>query len=854
MRKHGLKEENALALKSQYNLYKERAIKSDADRKSKKRINKRRLCPVRGCSKAPKKLNNHLRQTHHVKKKEVFDRLMRKSELLVESFDDDSEDADESELEEESDYLAFKQILVKERHYLETIESNSGSDSDPDWLVSTTDRWNAKKDKLKEKRSRKRSPDDSEKMKRNRHQKRSQVDSGRNQESDSSSSTSSSDGETEEHKKTDSKIRKSESLSSSSASSSYRETEEHKKTDSKIRKAESLSSSSTSSSDGETEEHEKTDSKIRKAGTEEIARDDYESEDLFEPYDKKECSVQVKKAQNFTHPDDVNDIYEEQSDPVENADNVTEDICEDDEDDDAHLLFVPWKRSVFDEFKSWLQSPDGGLKKPRQAEQHKNQATVILKEASSDQFEMKYLFDRKAIRDKWLAEFDLNRAPGTVKSYLYSLRFFYKFIETDHPESLTQFESKCQEMKNLMDSWITVYRKKQKERTWKNEVKQIQEMLTPDDILKFDQSAQVKSTLASLCSKPSSLSMTNFVNARDYIITSMCLDNAARSGALANMTLHEFKNGLVDGDSFNISVIDHKTLDTSGPCVISLTAELYKSAKVYIRHMRNKLDGVDKSKTSPVFVSWNGNKMSSSMVTGQIKSFWTKCVGLTEKKPTFNATKVRKYAVTKTYEENPGMKKDLAMLMCHSEKTAAKSYYLQEKNKNAAKTSQTLRQIMRSNNSSKDEEEVLKEAFPDCFKLGKATLALIDEKGREKLNSTLQELSDIQLRNKINYMLKKSEKEKENVSESDGDSDFIPEEEDEKEASINMNRADFTIQENNLVNKHFKDLIESKVVIRRKEVGDRCQKYCPQLLEKYGEYKISEKVRKERKKYHKNDN
>eukprot|EP00111_Clytia_hemisphaerica_P004679 TCONS_00013440-protein len=63
------------------------------------------------------------------------------------------------------------------------------------------------------------------------------------------------------------------------------------------------------------------------------------------------------------------------------------------------------------------------------------------------------------------------------------------------------------------------------------------------------------------------------------------MDNTSRSGALANMTLHEFKNGWVDGDLYNIDVVDHKTFDTSGPCVISLTAELYKAAKFYIRYI-----------------------------------------------------------------------------------------------------------------------------------------------------------------------------------------------------------------------------------------------------------------------------
>ena len=48
--------------------------------------------------------------------------------------------------------------------------------------------------------------------------------------------------------------------------------------------------------------------------------------------------------------------------------------------------------------------------------------------------------------------------------------------------------------------------------------------------------------------------------------------------------------------------------------------------------------------------------MSSSMVTMQLHSFWRKIVGQSDERPQFNATKVRKFAVTKVYEEKPQMK------------------------------------------------------------------------------------------------------------------------------------------------------------------------------------------------------
>ena len=82
------------------------------------------------------------------------------------------------------------------------------------------------------------------------------------------------------------------------------------------------------------------------------------------------------------------------------------------------------------------------------------------------------------------------------------------------------------------------------------------------------------------------------------------------------------------------------------PAVIVFTMDIYKQTKKYYKFLRNSLEGINKKKDSSLFVSWDGNKMSSSMVTGQIRPYWGKSVGFTERQPTFNV-KIRKFAITK---------------------------------------------------------------------------------------------------------------------------------------------------------------------------------------------------------------
>ena len=94
------------------------------------------------------------------------------------------------------------------------------------------------------------------------------------------------------------------------------------------------------------------------------------------------------------------------------------------------------------------------------------------------------------------------------------------------------------------------------------------------------------------------------------------------------------------------------------------------------------------------------------------------------------------------------MKKNLALLMCHSEKTANKSYYLQEKTKTACETSSNLRELMRVNTSSPqyDDNDRISNAFKDCLESKKITMTIIRER-----RPNLIDLD--QIRDKIRYIM-----------------------------------------------------------------------------------------------------
>ena len=154
MRVHSLAEDNALALKSQYGLYKKKAILSDDVRKGKKRNYQKRYCPVVGCSKVVKRIQNHLKQTHKIKGQKIYIKLLNESKksIIKDMPEEEEEEEEETEVSdggdgEESDYVVFRDLVSRpeSQRYLRTIENNEDDDisdsEDEDWLVSQTKKW-----------------------------------------------------------------------------------------------------------------------------------------------------------------------------------------------------------------------------------------------------------------------------------------------------------------------------------------------------------------------------------------------------------------------------------------------------------------------------------------------------------------------------------------------------------------------------------------------------------------------------------------------------------------------------------------------------------------------------------------
>ena len=86
-----------------------------------------------------------------------------------------------------------------------------------------------------------------------------------------------------------------------------------------------------------------------------------------------------------------------------------------------------WLDKLTEQFFNWLRSVDGGHKNERGAKQRASHVTSIL-ERVRPEFMLSQLFNHKLSRDSWLTVVDLTYKPGTIQSYLNSLRAFYDFL------------------------------------------------------------------------------------------------------------------------------------------------------------------------------------------------------------------------------------------------------------------------------------------------------------------------------------------------------------------------------------------------------------------------------------------
>ncbi|CAB3998490.1 Neurofilament medium polypeptide [Paramuricea clavata] len=171
-----------------------------------------------------------------------------------------------------------------------------------------------------------------------------------------------------------------------------------------------------------------------------------------------------------------------------------------------------------------------------------------------------------------------------------------------------------------------------KARFWEKRMDDLEKLRTPEQIQKLNSStvgrAAVK-ILGEYEEKPDETmaSQTEYMSVRDYLLTSICINNGSRSGALANMTIGEFRSAQALDGSFVVKVKKHKTFTTHGPANIVLSTMLHNWMKIFINKFCYALADNTSENDESVFLTWSNRPMDSSQIGCQIDSAWGKVFG-----------------------------------------------------------------------------------------------------------------------------------------------------------------------------------------------------------------------------------
>lgn len=552
---------------------------------------------------------------------------------------------------------------------------------------------------------------------------------------------------------------------------------------------------------------------------------------------------------------------------------------------------------ILGQFKKWLQGIDGGRREEKTAKQYTSQIFAIIQAIDPKNLTVASTLSVKALRDKWLTPLEKQRRPGTCKAYLGSLSKFIRFLMVENPSNILKSQEDARKVKEQVLEWMSSYNAPIAQRRWEKQLEDLEKLVTPKDIQEFDKSGLARSAITTL-GQCMGISRENiqptqaeYCLVRDYLLTTICINNACRSGPLSSMTLGELRKAKNEGNQLVVDVLKHKTMKYHGPATVVLSSSIHKWLLAFVSFMRHRLTGVTRENEDRVFVSWSAKAMTSSMVTAQINSFWQRSTGKADR---VSATSFRKAAVSAVHSDHAHLKNDLADLMSHNPKTAEKFYLIRQKRKNAAKTSESLQNIFRGSPSpSKDDTENDKtpeeqpgqsesqgqgsssrhvwsreedEAIRECFKtnIGRKNITIEETRLKIKDHPVLKDIMVTKVRDKVRSLF---------GTGTDDQSIQLPTEEetvdqkvekwtqkeDDAEKTISLFTASsrrggaFSDEQTNALVSLFEDLVRTTAVIDRKSVMKRLGEnlVAKAALDGFTPLQICDKIRTERRRFRK---
>ena len=362
--------------------------------------------------------------------------------------------------------------------------------------------------------------------------------------------------------------------------------------------------------------------------------------------------------------------------------------------------------TLLTEFYEWLTDVDGGYRSEKMAQQYKSQVLSVIKRLQMNETEVRhdnpkppvYLLllpgkEGVTLLKQWLSYAVSKYQPGTVRSYLMSLRLFYKFLTQERKPDMSEVSvDMLNARRDLMSSWSSAQKKKVLRRKLQKHEEDFKKLITSENLYQIchgDQRINAVKQLGNSSKETSQgaevqriISDKTHCEVRDWLMTRLVIDNSGRSGVIANMTVAEFKDAVYhsgtdeDQARYRILVSNHKTADQYGSAVIWVYDDLYKMMDMYLRTVRSQFTAAT-PQVEQLFVSSNGMPLTSSQVSTSVWRTFQREGIVTEGR--ISATIIRKSLATGMHVHMPDEKDHLAALAQHKTLTQARYYRVHDK-------------------------------------------------------------------------------------------------------------------------------------------------------------------------------
>ena len=124
--------------------------------------------------------------------------------------------------------------------------------------------------------------------------------------------------------------------------------------------------------------------------------------------------------------------------------------------------------------------------------------------------------------------------------------------------------------------------------------REIEQVLTVDDIKKLESSEYMRECLGIIeeAQRGHPCNQSMFVDVRDYLTTTLTLQNGSRTGVVENIKMEDYEKGKKDRDGNFVCTVDRKKTDPQyGPARLVFKPRVHLYTDIYVSSIRSNFAG-----------------------------------------------------------------------------------------------------------------------------------------------------------------------------------------------------------------------------------------------------------------------